>query len=161
MKTEEEIRRQLEKTYEHRLALRIERKTKQSCRNCAYGTYCEYNLGDFGNIGKWSCSIGKSCGKDCGFSCVNTPKQIEQEMLDEISNPAVCGAKEPKIGVLLWILHGSSKVGIEKAIGEGSDSFACGKVDDEEEQENKRKDCLEKKDSKNGFVKWLMGVFNG
>lgn len=26
-------------------------------------------------------------------------------MLDDIRDPAVCGAKEPKIAALLWVLH--------------------------------------------------------
>ncbi len=109
MKNEEEIRRQLEKVYEHRLGLRFERKMRPCCRNCKNGYCQEFDLGDFGTVSKWQCRDGKDFGEGCGFSCANTADEIEQEMISDISNPSVCGAKEPKIAMLLWVLHGSSK----------------------------------------------------
>ena len=106
MKTEEEIKRQLEEVYEHRLKLRIDRKTKRMCRNCKSGICKEFDLGDFGTMTKWECKDGRNCGEYCGFECNMTNQEIEDEMFSDISDPAVCGAKEPKIAMLLWVLHG-------------------------------------------------------
>jgi len=106
MKKEEEIKRQLEEVYEHRLRLRVDRKTKRMCRNCKLGICKEFDLGDFGTMTKWECKDGKNCGEYCGFDCRNTVKEIEDEMFSDISDPAICGAKEPKIAMLLWVLHG-------------------------------------------------------
>ena len=36
-------------------------------------------------------------------------QEIEDEMFADISDPAICGAKEPKIAMLLWVLHNSRK----------------------------------------------------
>jgi hypothetical protein len=109
MKTEQEIRKQLEEVYAHRLALRIERKTKKSCRNCKNGLYKEFDLGDFGTINKWECKYGGNCDNCELFKCASNAEMIEQEMILDISDPAICGAKEPKIAMLLWVLHDTKK----------------------------------------------------
>jgi len=44
-------------------------------------------------------------------------QEIEDEMFSDISDPAICGAKEPKIAMLLWMLHNGRKDG-SKAIAE-------------------------------------------
>jgi hypothetical protein len=36
-------------------------------------------------------------------------QEIEDEMFTDISDPAICGAKEPKIAMLLWVLHSNRK----------------------------------------------------
>ena len=105
MKTEEEIKKQLEEVYEHRLRLRIDRRMKRLCRNCKCGISKEFDLGDFGTMTKWECKDGKNCGEYCGFECRCSVKEIEDEMFADISDPAICGAKEPKIAMLLWVLH--------------------------------------------------------
>ena len=110
MKSEEEIKKQLEDTYEHRLKLRVERKMKQMCRNCKHGIEKEFDLGCFGSISKWECKDGKNCGDYCGFECKYTLKDIEDEMYADISDPAKCGAKEPKIAMLIWVLRDSKGV---------------------------------------------------
>lgn len=100
------IRKELEKQYLHRLQLRIDRKLKNCCKNCQRGTEQEFNLGEFGIHTKFVC-------KDCfetTFPCKNfkplhTKKSVEEELLSDIRDPAVCGAKEPKIAALLWVLH--------------------------------------------------------
>lgn len=106
MKTENEIKRQLEEIYNYRLSLRVDRKTKKTCRNCKYGRKQEINLGQFGQEEIWQCS---QLDKKCNFDCKYTEKDIEEEMLKDISNPSVCGAKEPKIAALLWVLHDDKK----------------------------------------------------
>ena len=106
MKTENEIKRQLEEIYNYRLSLRVDRKTKKTCRNCKHGRKQEINLGQFGQEEIWQCS---KLDKKCSFDCKYTEKDIEDEMLKDISNPSVCGAKEPKIAALLWVLHDDKK----------------------------------------------------
>lgn len=105
MKSESEIRTQLEKVYEYRLSLRVDRRTKRMCRNCKSGVCREFDLGDFGTMSRWECRDGRCCDGQCGFDCKWTEQDIEREMLDDISDPAICGAKEPKIAMLMWMLH--------------------------------------------------------
>lgn len=107
MKSESEIRRQLEEVYQHRLAIRLDRYTKPMCRNCVNGVNRDFDLGDFGVLSRWECKNGLKCCDGCGFGCKWTPEQIEEKLLEEISDPAICGAKEPKIAALLWVLHNS------------------------------------------------------
>ena len=109
MKSEQLIRKQLEQVYEHRLLLRIQRKMKKICRNCIYGVNKEFDLGDFGTINRWQCQNGKKCDSCEQFSCINTEESIQKEIIEDISNPAVCGAKEPKIAMLMWVLHDNEK----------------------------------------------------
>lgn len=107
MKNELEIKLKLEEIYNHRLSLRIERKTKKTCKNCKKGIENDYNLGEFGNCTKWECCLPNVDldTENCKFECKNSVEQIEKEMLSDISNPSICGAKEPKIAALLWVLH--------------------------------------------------------
>lgn len=119
MKTEEEVKNQLVDVYKHRLMLRIERKTKHICRNCKHGFKCEFDCGDFGVMSKWVCKDGKSYNDGCGFSCLYTEKDIEDEMIQDISDPAICGAKEPKIAMLMWVLHNSKgNEGVQNSEGD-------------------------------------------
>lgn len=106
MKTENEIKRQLEEIYNYRLSLRIDRKTKKTCKNCKHGKVQEINLGQFGKEEIWQCSL---FDKKCEFDCKYNEKNIEEEMLKDISDPSICGAKEPKIAALLWVLHDDKK----------------------------------------------------
>lgn len=122
MKSEEEVKRQLEDVYEHRLQLRIDRKMKRMCRNCKRGLCKEFDLGDFGTMTKWECKDGRNCGEYCGFECNSDVKSIEDEMLADISDPAICGAKEPKIAMLLWVLHNRKESEKQEAKEESSSS---------------------------------------
>lgn len=105
MKSEEEIRKQLEQVYQHRLFLRIQRKMKKTCRNCKFGINKEFDLGDFGTMNRWQCKDGKNCYSCSDFVCINTQQEIQKDMLKDISDPSICGAKQPKIAMLLWVLH--------------------------------------------------------
>lgn len=109
MKSEELVRQQLEEVYQHRLLLRIERKMKRCYRNCLYGMNKEFDLGDFGTINRWQCQKCKKCDSCAQFECVNTHESIQKEMINDISNPATCGAKEPKIAMLMWVLHDNER----------------------------------------------------
>jgi hypothetical protein len=46
-------------------------------------------------------------------------------MLNDISDPAICGAKEPKIAMLMWVLHNSS-ANNEKSTSEETEKKAEG-----------------------------------
>jgi len=132
MKSEEEVRKQLETLYERRLALRIERKTKRGCRNCVRGVCREFDLGDFGTMSRWECPDGlRPESERCGFQCRNTAEEIEREMLSDIADPSICGAKEQKIAMLMWVLHdgdgGSRGASAPKPGAEGEDGF-LGKI---------------------------------
>lgn len=109
MKTEYEIRKQLEDVYMHRLSLRIQRKTKKNCRNCKNGLNKQFDLGDFGTMNKWQCKYGNNCNNCSMFDCIYTQQDIEKQMILDISDPSTCGAKQPKIAMLLWVLHGGKK----------------------------------------------------
>ena len=123
MKSESEIKKQLEEAYEYRLRLRIDRKTKRMCRNCKHGVQREFDLGDFGTMSRWECRDCRQCGEQCGFECRFTPESIEHEMIEEISDPSICGAKEPKIAVLMWVLHGGDRNDSQKKEDGRPESF--------------------------------------
>lgn len=108
MKSEAKIRQELERQYLHRLQLRFDRKLKPCCRNCRKAVCSSVDLGIFGHQKVFCCKDGlsESPERECDlFDAVYTKKSIEEEMLSEIRDPAVCGAKEPKIAALLWVLH--------------------------------------------------------
>ncbi len=90
------------------MRLRLERKLKNCCRNCARRQDKEFDLGDFGKTVWYVCGRGYEYPKDgggCpGFECASTEEGIRDELLRDIGDPAVCGAKEPKIAALLWVL---------------------------------------------------------
>lgn len=109
MKTVQEIQNQLEQIYKHRFLLRLERKTKRNCRNCKRGFCKQFDLGQFGEVTQWKCKDQKQCNENCGFQCKNTPQEIQKQMIKDISDPSICGAKQPKIAILLWVLHGTKK----------------------------------------------------
>lgn len=118
MKSECEIRRQLEEVYHRRLSNRVERYTCRMCRNCVNGISRDFDLGDFGSVSKWECKDGRKCSETCGFECKRSVSDIEARMIKDISDPSTCGAKEPKIAMLMWVLHGhpASTAGeVEKA----------------------------------------------
>ena len=105
MKKQYDIRRQLQEVYAHRLSLRIQRKMKKNCRNCKNGIHRQFDLGDFGTMNRWECKNGNVFQTCDTFECANNPQDIEKEMILDISDPSTCGAKEPKIAMLLWVLH--------------------------------------------------------
>ena len=105
MKNEKEIKKQLEDVYEYRFALRLERKTKRNCRNCVWGVENTFDIGEFGKVSKWECKQSQKFSDKCTFKCKYTNEDIEKEMMEDISDPSICGAKEPKIAALLWVLH--------------------------------------------------------
>lgn len=105
MKSEAEIKKQLEEVYLHRLNLRLDRKLKRNCRNCSHQRETVFDLGDFGRLANIGCDLGQVFSKNCDFHCVYSHDCVEEEFLSDIANPSICGAKEPKIATLMWVLH--------------------------------------------------------
>ena len=117
MKSQEQIRKQLEQTYNHRLSLRITRKQKKSCRNCKYCEQKNYDLGQFGNIIRYGCLYGFSVSECQKFECRYTIQQIQKQMIQDIKDPSICGSKQPKIAALMWVLHNNpQKMSIKERI---------------------------------------------
>jgi len=110
MKSESEVKKQLEDVYEHRFLLRIERKTKRCCRNCKNVKETIFDFGEFGKLPKLECIKNQKFSEHCDYNCKYTHDSIEKEMIDDISDPSICGAKEPKIAALLWVLHGGKQL---------------------------------------------------
>ena len=47
------------------------------------------------------------CCENCKlYDCKHTEESVRDCFINDISNPSVCGIKEPKIAVLLWVLRG-------------------------------------------------------
>lgn len=112
MKDINTIKKELEKQYLYRLQLRLDRKLKNCCKNCKRGSEREFDLGEFGIHTKFVCKEGFEASFPCeNFEPLHTNKSIEENLLSDIRDPAICGAKEPKIAALLWVLHDGDKRG--------------------------------------------------
>lgn len=110
MKDRAQIKEELERQYLHRLQLRLDRKLKNCCKNCKRGKEKEFNLGEFGIHSKFVCKDGLESGFPCScFESLHTNESVERELLNDLKDPAIAGAKEPKIAALLWVLHGEKK----------------------------------------------------
>ncbi len=107
MKTREEIIEELKRQYAYRLNLRCERYLRNECRNCTHKVERAYNMGEFGIHTHYDCAAGHTYRKGgCPeFECGYNRAEIEGRFLAELHDPAICGAKEPKIAALLWVLH--------------------------------------------------------
>ncbi len=141
MKTLEEVKKELEKQFLYRLQLRKDRKMKNCCRNCKIHKDIEFDLGDFGKQIRYVCGEEHpQLKKECPFFiCSQTEEEIEEDMLADLKDPAICGAKEPKIAALLWVLHVDTKNEISPF--------------EEKEEENKEEKVEEPK--KKGIFAWL------
>lgn len=109
MKSEKQIKEMLEQTYNYRLGLRLQRKSKKSCRNCKKGYQQQIDLGQFGIYSRYFCCEGKDSNKCEQFECKYTRQMIQRQMIQEIKDPSICGCKQPKIAALLWVLHQPNK----------------------------------------------------
>ena len=112
MRTRQEIIDELELLYRSRLRLRVDRMTKRVCRNCVNKTESVTEDGVGRKCVNYGCKLGLPFHHDgkCGkFKCLYNEADIEGGMLEDIRNPAVRGAKEPKIAALVWVLQGGDE----------------------------------------------------
>ena len=129
MRQKEEIGKKLTELYDKRLKLRFRRYLKRSYFNCEHNSRV---VVDSEFVNKVGCCLNKKiqdgesitiCNDDkSALSCkyynnLNNKKNIEERFVEDISNPKICGQKEPKIAVLLWVLHNNKEFPEEKEVG--------------------------------------------
>ena len=117
MKTEDQIKEKLEKVVQKRLEQRLEKYLSKNYRNCKYNLQKEIDGKEhcfctniFSPIVKHElisiCEGFESCEKCNLYECKHTEEDVRSCFIDDIANPSICGIKEPKIAVLLWVLRG-------------------------------------------------------
>lgn len=103
-KIEELLNIQLKK----RLKMRYEQKTKKHFSNCSFSSTLNrfYVCNHKKNINKDNYLIctDEICNNCPLFFCKYTKDLINLEFKNDILDPAICGNKEPKIAVLIWVL---------------------------------------------------------
>ena len=120
MKTEEQIKEKLEKVVQKRLEQRFEKYLSKNYRNCKYNLQKEIDGNEhcfctniFSPIVKnelISICENNDCCENCKlYECKHTEDSVKNCFIEDISNPSICGIKEPKIAVLLWVLKGVDK----------------------------------------------------
>lgn len=126
MKTEEQIKEKLEKVVQKRLDQRFEKYLNKHYRNCKYNLqknidgkehcFCTNTSSTIVKNELISiCENAETCESCNLYECKHTEQSIRNKFIDEISSPSVCGVKEPKIAVLLWVLTGD-KINDEKCL---------------------------------------------
>ena len=137
MKTEEQIKEKLEKVVQKRLEQRFEKYLNKHYRNCKYNLqknidgkehcFCTNTSSVIVKNELISiCEDAETCEKCNLYECKHTEQSVSNKFIDEISSPSVCGVKEPKIAVLLWVLTGD-KINDEKCfIDDNKESASVG-----------------------------------
>lgn len=104
-----EIEDTLNSQLKKRLKLRYQQKFKKHFSNCKYSSTMNrfYVCSHKDNLRKDSYVV---CTEDvcsnCNlFLCKYNKQKINDEFKNDILDPAICGNKEPKIAVLLWVLN--------------------------------------------------------
>ena len=115
MKTEEQIKQKIEQLFQKRLEQRFEKYLSKNYRNCLYNFsreiggeehfFCAnvYNPSVKENI-IHLCEGNENCKQCKYYVCKHTRESVREQMIEDISSPSVCGVKEPKLAVLLWVL---------------------------------------------------------
>jgi hypothetical protein len=112
MKTKEQIKLKIEQVMSKRLKQRMDKYLSNNCKNCKY--FCQ-KVVDFREIDycknasflkKTGDNIIEETQKKCEyFSCKTTPEEIKSDFYKDLSDPSICGIKEPKLAVLIWVLR--------------------------------------------------------
>lgn len=115
MKTEEQIKQKIEQLFQKRVEQRLEKYLSKNHRNCLYNLsrtmdgkehfFCTnvYNPNVKENI-IYLCENNEVCKQCKYYVCKHTPESVRSQLMEDISSPSVCGIKEPKLAVLLWVL---------------------------------------------------------
>lgn len=116
MKNENDIEDRLWILYNDRLKLRYKKFLSRYHRNCFFNekigltdVYFCINVNLARNDSLHLCDE-RICAKCKLYRCKHTKDKVKDQFVLDISNPKICGQKEPKIAVLLWVLHGSNNV---------------------------------------------------
>lgn len=120
MKTEEQIKEKIEQVFQKRLNQRIEKYLSRNNRNCLYNISKEIDGKEHlfcanpeNPIVKKEiisiCETIEDCKKCEHYVCKNTKEIVERQFVEDISDPSVCGIREPKLAVLLWVLNDKNK----------------------------------------------------
>ena len=110
-KIKKQIVQKLNDLLHKRLKVRIQQKLQRHYTNCKYSTSLNrfYVCNNCQNLTKQSYVICSDliCDK-CKLYCpkyLSQDKQIIQEQFyNDINDPAICGNKQPKIAMLIWVL---------------------------------------------------------
>ena len=130
MRDKVEIEKKLTEIYDKRLKIRIRKYLKKGFMNCRYN---ERLIIDDNSVIKVGCCTNAKkkkagnqlvvCNNDataCAcelYTNANARQDIEEEFANDISDPKTCGQTEPKIAVLLWVLHSTNAFPEEEQIG--------------------------------------------
>ena len=120
MKTEEQIKQKIEQLFQKRLDQRNEKYLSKHYRNCLFNFSKEIDgiehffctnveNPEVKNEIICLCENLEKCQKCNHYICKHTEESVKKEMINDISEPSICGVKEPKLAVLLWVLRGEDK----------------------------------------------------
>ena len=137
MKTEEQIKQKIEQLFQKRLDQRKEKYLGKHYRNCLYNFSKEIDgIEHFfcANVENpevkseiiFLCENSETCQKCNNYVCKHTEESVKLEMMNDISDPSVCGVKEPKLAVLLWVLRDENNEEAKKEIKEEKKNSAFG-----------------------------------
>ena len=123
MKSRLEIQENFEVLCDKRLKNRYKKLLARTTKNCCYSQCYGVNDGENSvvlcqpeiNDKKLFICNDDICAKCKSFDLKKTKKEIEEEFMNDMSNPQICGQKEPKIAVLLWVLQEEKKLPEEKS----------------------------------------------
>lgn len=112
MKTKNEIIEELNILLEKRITQKKENMLKNACRNCTHKIDCTKEIDGF-RYPFYKCQLGfpYNYDGDCKkFECLYNEGEIIREVRREIEDPALRGAKIPKIAALMWVLQDEKDV---------------------------------------------------
>ena len=121
MQTESEIKTRLNELYDHRLVLRMRRLLRRGFRNCIHNKRVSLEDGNGEFEGRFGlcmnpevtgaedavlkCGNEREKGCKCYKAKYTSREQVKAEFDAELRDPKIAGQREPKIAVLLWVLH--------------------------------------------------------
>jgi hypothetical protein len=120
MKTEQQITEKVDSLFQKRLKQRKEKFLAKHHRNCLFNLSKDINGEEHcfcTNVNNslvqneliFLCENIEVCERCSFYQCKNTEKSVEEQMIKDISDPSICGIKEPKLAVLLWVLNDGNK----------------------------------------------------
>jgi hypothetical protein len=134
MKTEAELKMRLNELYDHRLTLRIRRLLRRGFRNCVHNKRVSLEDGNGEFEGRFGlcmnpvvtgsedavlkCGNEREKGCQCYKAKYESRDQVKAEFDAELRDPKICGQREPKIAVMMWVLHEGAESSLGSAQGD-------------------------------------------